>query len=347
MLDLTGAPFSVLLLAFVIAAAVIAYAGVRLAHSAEVIAVESGLGQALVGAVFLGVSTSISGSILSFYSAAQGHPSLAISNAIGGIAAQTAFLAIADFTHKHVNLEHAASSLDNLLQSTLLLILLTIPILAFALPEWTLFSVHPASLLLLVTYVAGLVVVRSATTHPLWAPKITRTTQKESRSLSLGQRGDMTLRRHILRFVLLGLLLTASGIGLGETAIELSQRTGLSETAVGALLTSVITSLPELITVLAAVHHGALNLAVGDIIGGNSFDVLFLAGSDLFFRDGSIYHQLNKAHLVQISTVMVMSGILLMGLIRRQEKGPANVGFESITVLVLYVCFVVYMLLGT
>lgn len=345
MLDLSAAPLVVLLLVFAVAAAVIAYAGVKLAHSAEVIALESGLGQALVGAVFLGVSTSISGSILSFYAAARGHPSLAISNAIGGIAAQTAFLVIADFTHKNVNLEHAASSLDNLLQSTLLIILLTLPILAFALPEWTLLSVHPASLVLPATYIAGLFVVRSATANPLWTPKITQETQKESRKSSLGARDEMTLRRHILRFTLLALLLTASGVSLGETAIELSERTGLSETAVGALLTSVITSLPELITVLAAVHHGAFNLAVGDIIGGNSFDVLFLAGSDLFFRGGSIYHELTSAHLVQISTVIIMSGILLLGLIRRQKQGPANVGFESIAVLVLYGCFIFYMLI--
>ncbi|MEE4660783.1 MAG: hypothetical protein V2J89_09955 [Halieaceae bacterium] len=346
MFDLSVLPLSMLLLAFALAALLIAYAGVRLAQSAEVIALESGLGQALVGALFLGASTSISGSILSFYAAASDHPSLAISNAIGGIAAQTAFLAIADFTLKNTNLEHAASSLENLLQSALLMILLAIPVLAYSLPAWTLWGVSPASLALLVMYLAGLVLVRGASDDPQWTPKVTSVTQQEPEAPIPGAGEGKPLRWHIERFVVLALVLAAAGVGLAESAIEVSSRTGLSETAVGALVTSVITSLPELITVLAAVRQGALNLAVGDIIGGNSFDVLFLAGSDVFYRGGSLYQALERDHLLQIATVIIMAGILLLGQMRRQEKGPANVGFESITVLVLYVCFVAYILLG-
>lgn len=40
---------------------------------------------------------------------------------------------------------------------------------------------------------------------------------------------------------------------------------------------------------MAAVRRGALTLAVGDILGGNCFDVLFISGSDVAYREGSIY----------------------------------------------------------
>jgi len=345
-LALNDLPLAALLGLFLLAAVVIAFAGLKLAWSAEVIAEKSGLGQAVVGAVFLGVSTSLSGSILSFYAASQAAPALAISNAIGGIGAQTAFLVVADFTLKRTNLEHAASSLDNLLQCTLLMILLAIPVLAYALPDWTLFSVHPASLALLLTYLGGLVIVRRATKEPYWTARATRETQKEKRERA-PDAASVSLRRHLGRFAVLALVLGMAGIGLAETAIELAERSGLSQTAVGGLLTSITTSLPELITVLAAVQRGALNLAVGDIIGGNSFDVLFLAGSDLFYRGGSLYHQLTLPHLVLITTVLIMSGVLLLGLIRRQKRGPANIGFEGVAVLLLYAFVVVYTLLAT
>lgn len=346
MLALNNVPLAVLLTLFALAAIIIGFAGVRLAYSAEVIAEKSGLGQAVVGAVFLGISTSLSGSILSFYAAGQGAPALAISNAIGGIGAQTAFLVVADFTFRRANLEHAASSLDNLLQSTLLMILLAIPILAHSLPNWTLFSVHPASVILVLAYVGGLVIVRRATKEPYWTARATRETQKEKRPRA-PDASSLSLRRHIGRFLVLALVLGLAGIGLAETAIELSERSGLSQTAVGGLLTSVTTSLPELITVLAAVKRGALNLAVGDIIGGNSFDVLFLAGSDLFYRDGSLYHQITSAQLVLITTVLIMSGVLLLGLMRRQKRGPANIGFEGVAVLALYGFVVIYTLFAT
>ena len=56
----------------------------------------TGLGEAVFGAVLLGGSTSLPGIITSVTTAFEGYAELSISNAIGGIAAQTTFLAIAD-----------------------------------------------------------------------------------------------------------------------------------------------------------------------------------------------------------------------------------------------------------
>jgi Ca2+/Na+ antiporter len=60
-----------------------------------------------------------------------------------------------------------------------------------------------------------------------------------------------------------------------------TDRLALSASIVGA---PVVTSLPELVTTLAAVRRGALQLAVGGIIGGNTFDTLFLTISDVGYR---------------------------------------------------------------
>jgi cation:H+ antiporter len=43
----------------------------------------------------------------------------------------------------------------------------------------------------------------------------------------------------------------------------------------------------ELVTTIAAVRRGALQLAVGGIIGGNTFDTLFLTAADVSYREGS------------------------------------------------------------
>lgn len=96
---------------FFIAAIVVALAGTKLAAIADRLAEVTGLGEAMVGAVLLGASTSLSGIVTSVTAAATGYPDLAISNALGGIAAQTAFLAIAVITYHWANLEYAAASL--------------------------------------------------------------------------------------------------------------------------------------------------------------------------------------------------------------------------------------------
>ena len=123
---------------------------------------------------------------------------------------------------------------------------------------------------------------------------------------------------------------------VGRSGITLVKHSALSETLVGGFFTSVATSLPELVTVLAAVKQGALTLAVGDIIGGNSFDVLFLAFSDLSYRRGSIYHTIGNQQIFMIGVALAMTGILLLGMLSREKRGIGNIGFEGVLVLLIY-----------
>ncbi len=149
-------------------------------------------------------------------------------------------------------------------------------------------------------------------------------------------RGGRPLRALLLRFGLLAALVTVAGFTVARSGEALVVRTGLSETLVGVLLTAVVTSLPELVTTLAAVRRGALTLAVGGIIGGNTFDVLFLALADVAYRPGSIYHAIGEAERFVIALAMLMTAVVLMGLLRRETYGFANIGFESLLIFVLY-----------
>ena len=119
---------------FAAAALTILFVGTRLAGLADVLADRTGLGEAVAGALLLGATTSASGTITSITAAASGNVDLAYSNALGGIAAQTAFLAVADCIYRRANLEHAAADASNLTQATMLVILLCVPLLAAALP---------------------------------------------------------------------------------------------------------------------------------------------------------------------------------------------------------------------
>ena len=77
------------LIVFGAAAAVILVCGVAVTVQAEHLARDTGLGQAITGAVFLGAMTSLSGLITSLSAAWEGHAQLSFSNAVGGIAVQT------------------------------------------------------------------------------------------------------------------------------------------------------------------------------------------------------------------------------------------------------------------
>jgi len=100
-------------LIFSVSAVVIVFAGGRLAKVCDELADRTGLGEALMGAVFLGAITSLSGITASVTAAWNGTASLALANAYGGIAAQTLFIAVADTYYPRANLEHAAASISH------------------------------------------------------------------------------------------------------------------------------------------------------------------------------------------------------------------------------------------
>ena len=320
---------------FLVSAFVIAIAGSKMTKVADRLADKTGLGEALVGAIFLGGSTSLPGIVTSVTAAANNYPELAISNAIGGIAAQTAFLGIADIVYPKANLEHAAASLANLTQGTLLITLLAIPLLAMAGPQVSIWAIHPASFALIGAYLYGLHLVSKANESPMWEPTQTESTRLDEVGEDVEE--GLGLTKLWLRFLFLAITVGVAGYVVAESGVAISEETGISQSVVGGIFTAVSTSLPELVTSIAAVRQGALTLAVSDIIGGNSFDVLFVAFSDFAYRKGSIYHGLTNSQTFVISLTILMTGILLLGLLRRQEYGLGKIGFESWLTLILYV----------
>lgn len=325
-------PLALVIGVFAAAAATIGFFGWRLTRVADALADVTGLGEAVVGAILLGGATSLPGIVTSVVTAYGGFAELAVSNAVGGIAAQTMFLALADMAYREANLEHAAASVENLMQATLLMTLVALPLLAMSGPEFAVWGVHPVSLVLVVAYVAGMLLVRRAGSEHLWNPEQTPETKPDEEE----DHGEQSAKKLWLAFAGLAAVVAVAGYVVAETGVALAQRTGLSQTVVGAFLTAVATSLPELVTAIAAVRQGALTLAVGGVIGGNAFDVLFLAFADVAYRDGSIYHAITDRQVFVIALAIVLAGVLLLGLLRRERHGAFGIGFESLLVLLLY-----------
>lgn len=312
-------------------AAVLVLAGVRFTDLVDRLADRLGIGEALAGAVLLGATTSLPGLIVTTMAAYRGEADFAASNALGGIAAQTMFLAVADLTYRRANLEHAAASIPNLLQTMVLVCMIGLVLTAVAGLPGTLAGVHPVSVLLPLVYVFGLRLTHRTREDPMWSPRLTPETRpdvpdEESRQAALAPL--------ILAFLGLGAIVSICGFVVARTGLAIAEDTGLSGTLVGGFITAVVTSLPELVTVLAAVRAGALTLAVSDIVGGNTFDVLFLAVADYTFREGSLYAAISERTIFLLGLTLVMTGVFAAGLIYRERGG---IGFEGVAILLIYV----------
>ncbi|MCH7988645.1 MAG: hypothetical protein IID46_05760, partial [Planctomycetes bacterium] len=106
---------------------------------------------------------------------------------------------------------------------------------------------------------------------------------------------------------------------LDKTADEFAKESELGGTIVGTVFVALVTSLPEISTTLAAVRMKAYDLAVGNILGSNAFNMAALIGVDLFYS-GPLLSSVSETHAITAATVIIVTAVLIMGLLYRAEK---------------------------
>lgn len=320
------------IIAFGAAALVIVIAGSRLARRADMLADQTGLGEALFGVLLLAGVTSLPDFAATLSAAIDARPDLAMSNVMGSMAVNLAFLGVADIVYRKANLEHAAASPVNLILAGLLIVLLTLPLLATFMPTVTQWGVHPITPVIVATYLFGLHLVHRTRARPMWFPRLTRQTVSDKPEKHHGGRTTTVW----LGFIGMAVVTGMAGWILMEAAKGIADQTELSETLVGGVFTALATSTPELVTTIAAIRIGALTLAVSNIFGTNCFNMLVVAAADAGYVHGSIYHDMAPVEMTWGLVSILMTAILLLGLVRRETYGIGRIGFESALILGVY-----------
>jgi len=176
-----------------------------------------------------------------------------------------------------------------------------------------------------VFYLYGMRIISDARSSPMWHPRLTAETRQDKPAVSAQQEN---LQRLVLGIVIIAAIVGLSGWLVARTGMAISNQTGLSESAVGAFMIAVVTSLPELVTTIVAVRQGAYTLAVGGIIGGNAFDTLFAAVADIAYRDGSIYHAVSNRQVFFITLTILLKRHLEK--VKVLHEKDLEVGYEGV-----------------
>lgn len=83
----------------------------------------------------------------------------------------------------------------------------------------------------------------------------------------------------ILLLCVLGLAMTVAGSNLAvDAACGIAKKLGMSERFIGLTIVALGTSLPELVTSVTAARKGKADIAIGNIVGSNIFNILFVVG---------------------------------------------------------------------
>lgn len=297
---------------FAVCALLIAVAGAMLSLSADKLARLRGWGRGWVGLALLATVTSLP-ELASGVSAVTlvDAPDLAVGNALGACVLNLLFLGVVDALQRGQPMYREAGSV-HLLSAAFGMVMLGFVALGL-LAETRVPSLAEVGLyspLLLGLY---LLAVRSVSGHESGA------TEAADRGPTERGSGEEEARQW-RRFASAALVVLVAGMWLPEAAQRLAASLGLSESLVGTVGMAVVTTLPEMAVTLTALRIGALDMAIGNLLGSNLFNVAILAVDDLFYRRGPLLAATSPAHQTTAVTAMLMVGLVSVGLVMRPQR---------------------------
>jgi len=309
---------------FFASAAVIVFAATQLAKYGDVIAIRTRLGGMFIGLVLLAGATSLPEVLTTINAIGQGVPNLAAGNLLGSNMFNMFMLAILDLAARNQRILRK-SALKHALSGSLAIFLIGL-VVFFILADidiqvgW----VGLDSLLLMVAYVIA-----------------ARLLQQNSAAIALAEEIELpanfpSLLKGVLGFLAasLGLVLITPTLVRSSTGI--AELTGLGTTFVGTSLVAIVTSLPEMVTTLAALKIGADDMAIGNLFGSNLFNMFALGFADLFYTQGRFLSVIDPSFLVIGMLGLLMTGMGLIGNLARLERRIFFIELDALALMLTY-----------
>ena len=269
----------------------------------------------IVGLTIVAFGTSAPEAAVSITSSLTGNNAIAVSNVIGSnlfnillIIGLCAFLNELKIDKKLLKTDFP------------FLVIITLLLTAFILIGWNITQIEGIILLaLIVIYVAYLVY-----------------TARKSSEANRVEKAKLSLPKSIV-YIIIGFV----GIVLGgnfvvDSASYIAMEFGMSETLVGLTIVAIGTSLPELVTSLTALKKDENEIVIGNVVGSNIFNILFVLGSSSTISSIA----LNPNMLVDIA-LMVFVTILCYIFAITEDKFDKKEGLLLIVLFIAYMAFAI------
>jgi cation:H+ antiporter len=317
-----------------VCAAMVWWAGGRLAAIADQIATRTGMSRSIAGILLLAVVTSLPELATTISAAWLGAARMAANNLLGGVAMQTAVLALVDLVAVRGALTRIAPGAALLMQGVVLTILLGLALAGTAADLPQIGPIGITSVVICAVHILGVWAVRGYEARPAWVP---RTALEEVPRVHGDDDPFDSTARAFAWFGFYGVIILAAGWFVAQTGHVLAEQTGLGEGFIGATLVAGTTTLPEISTTLGAARRGAYTMAISNIFGSNSFDLSLLLVADAVYTGGPILHAADRSAIFVAGLGIVLTAIYLWGMLERRDRTIMRMGYDSLAVVVAYV----------
>lgn len=315
-------------LIFLISSAVIVFAAIQLAKYGDVIALRTGLGGMFIGLVLLAAATSLPELITSFIAMREGLPNLAAGNLLGSNMVNMFLLVVLDLIFFRQRILRSAL-FKHALSGSLTVLMMGMTVFALlAKLDFKVGWVGLDSIVIMLTYLGAIWLIQTDLSFDKKEVDYVKEEIPE---------GTPPLWQAGLWFLFgTGLLIFATKYLVSSSA-EIARITGLGTTFVGTSLVAFVTSLPELVTTIAAARLGATDMAIGNLFGSNMFNIFVLALSDLFFTQGALFSTLNPIFVLVASLGLIMTTLALIGNLARFRKRLLFIEVDALLLAVIYI----------
>ncbi|EGT3617220.1 calcium/sodium antiporter [Clostridium perfringens] len=126
-----------------------------------------------------------------------------------------------------------------------------------------------------------------------------------------------------------------------DSATAIALGLGLSEKLVGLTIVAIGTSLPELVTSLVAAKKGENDIALGNILGSNTFNILLILGVSSLISPISIAASLSVDLMFLIGITLFIGALIFLN--KKKEKILTR--YEGLLLVALYVSYTVYIIM--
>lgn len=317
---------------FIVCAAFIILSGSLLSKYGDVIAEKTGLGRAWIGAILIAGVTSLP-ELASGVSAVTWlkAPNLAAGAVMGSCLFNLMLIAVMDLTYQPGRVLAKAQEVHILSGGlgVLLLGLVAMGIFMGPLNGLGVFGISLLSIVIVVLYSFGGRMIAG-----LEKERMGEVLEKEAEELNYA---NISKERAFFVFLSSAVAVIILGIWLASIGDRLAATTGLSRSFVGNLFLAVSTSLPEIAASLAAIRLGAIDLAIGNVLGSNLFNILLFAVYDLADGRANFWSALNNAHGFAAVMAIMMTGVVIISLMyRASPRTPYRVSWDGVALISMY-----------
>ncbi len=317
---------------FVACGAIIIFSGARLSKYGDIITSLTGLGKAWFGLILMAAVTSLPelftgvSSILIFRV-----PNIAVGDIMGSCAFNLLILAFLDYFIPKKPLSSVVTK-SHVVAGFFSIFLMTLTIISISFGIWfpSLGWFSSSSLLIILVYLIAIRVIFKNEQHLSAARAAAAATVQNEKE------ENISLRLAVKRYLFFALLVIIGALLLPFFASRLATETGLSKSFIGTLLVAASTSLPELVVSISAVKLGNTDMAVGNLLGSNIFNMLILAFDDLIYTKGPLLLDTNPDHALSGLVTLLMTSVVGIGILYSSPVKRFVLAIDAIILVILY-----------